>query len=67
MTTFRFPLAAQAPPQVAQVVGDHAQTYLYAIERGLKEPGAPILFRIGMLYGKSIEWLLTGSDGGGIR
>jgi transcriptional regulator with XRE-family HTH domain len=34
-----------------------------AIERGLKEPRATILFRIARLYGKSIEWLLTGSDG----
>jgi hypothetical protein len=28
-----------------------------------EESGASILFRIARLYGKSIEWLLTGSDG----
>jgi transcriptional regulator with XRE-family HTH domain len=37
-----------------------AQSYLSAIERGLKEPSATILFRIAKAYGKSIEWLLTG-------
>ena len=36
---------------------------LKSCERGLKEPGATILFRIARLYGKSIEWQLTGSDG----
>jgi hypothetical protein len=41
-----------------------AQTYISAIDRGLKEPGATILFRTVKLYGKSIKWLLTGSDGG---
>ncbi len=38
---------------------------LKSCERGLKEPGATILFRIARLYGKSIEWLLTGSEGEG--
>jgi transcriptional regulator with XRE-family HTH domain len=42
-----------------------AQSYISAIERGLKEPSAAILFRIAMLHGKAIEWLLTGSDGKG--
>jgi transcriptional regulator with XRE-family HTH domain len=39
-----------------------AQSYLSAIERGLKEPSATILLRIATLYGKSLEWLLTGID-----
>jgi hypothetical protein len=38
---------------------------LKSCERGLKEPGATILFRIAKLYGKSIEWLLMGRDGKG--
>ena len=38
------------------------QSYLSAIERGKKEPGAAVLFRIARLYGKSIEWLLTGIE-----
>ena len=40
-----------------------AQSYLSAIERGQKEPSATILFRIAKLYGKTMEWLLTGRDG----
>ena len=36
------------------------QSYLSAIERGKKEPGAAVLYRIAKRYGKSIEWLLTG-------
>jgi transcriptional regulator with XRE-family HTH domain len=40
-----------------------AHSQLLAIERGLKEPGATILFRIAKLYRKSIEWLMTGSGG----
>ena len=36
------------------------QSYLSAIERGLKEPSAAILLRIAKLYGKTIEWLLIG-------
>jgi transcriptional regulator with XRE-family HTH domain len=41
-----------------------AQSYISAIERGEKECGAVILFRISKLYGKSIEWLLTGHEMG---
>jgi transcriptional regulator with XRE-family HTH domain len=41
-----------------------AQSHLSAIERGLKEPSATILFRISRLYDKNIEWLLTGNDSG---
>lgn len=40
-----------------------AQSYLSAIERGLKEPSATILLRIAKHYGRSMEWLLTGSEG----
>jgi len=42
-----------------------AQSYISAFDRGQKEPGATTLFRIAWLYGKSIEWLLTGRDGEG--
>jgi hypothetical protein len=38
---------------------------LKSCDLGLKEPGATILFRIARLYGKSIEWLLAGSEGEG--
>ncbi|MGC1781727.1 MAG: helix-turn-helix transcriptional regulator [Acidobacteriaceae bacterium] len=38
------------------------QSHLSAIERGKKEPSASVLHRIAMRYGKTIEWLLTGSD-----
>jgi transcriptional regulator with XRE-family HTH domain len=47
--------------ELADAVGV-AQSYVSAIERGEKEPGAVILFRLSKLYGKSIEWLLTGID-----
>lgn len=39
-----------------------AQSHLSAIERGKKEPGAAVLYRIAKRYGKSIEWLLTGVE-----
>ena len=39
-----------------------AQSYISAIERGQKEPGAIVLFKIARLHGKTIEWLLTGND-----
>jgi transcriptional regulator with XRE-family HTH domain len=38
------------------------QSHLSAIERGKKEPGVAVLFRIAKQYGKSIEWLLTGVE-----
>jgi transcriptional regulator with XRE-family HTH domain len=47
--------------ELADAVGV-AQSFVSAIERGEKEPGAVILFRISKLYGKSIEWLLTGNN-----
>ena len=39
-----------------------AQSHISAAERGQKEIGVVSLYRIARLYGKSIEWLLTGSD-----
>jgi len=39
-----------------------AQSYVSDIERGQKEAGAVVLFRIARLYGKTIEWLLTGVE-----
>ena len=37
-----------------------AQSYLSALERGEKEPGAAVLFAITQEFGKSVDWLLTG-------
>jgi transcriptional regulator with XRE-family HTH domain len=37
-----------------------AQSYLSALERGEKEPGATILLAISREFGKSVDWLLTG-------
>lgn len=48
--------------EMARAVGV-AQSHLSAIERGKKEPGAAVLYRIAKRYGKSIEWLLTGVEG----
>lgn len=48
--------------EMAYIVGV-GQSHLSAIERGKKEPGAAVLFRIAKRYGKSIEWLLTGVEG----
>jgi transcriptional regulator with XRE-family HTH domain len=39
-----------------------AQSHISAIERGKKEPSATILFKIARMYGKTVEWLLTGVD-----
>jgi DNA-binding XRE family transcriptional regulator len=47
--------------QFAHAVGV-TQSHVSAIERGQKEIGVVPLFRIARLYGKTIEWLLTGSD-----
>jgi transcriptional regulator with XRE-family HTH domain len=38
------------------------QSHVSAIERGVKEPGALVLYRIAKLYGKTVEWILTGTD-----
>jgi len=47
--------------EMAKEVGI-GQSHLSAIERGIKEPGAGVLYRIAMRSGKTIEWLLTGRD-----
>ncbi len=39
-----------------------AQSRISAIERGQGEVGALILLRIARHYGKSIEWLLKGTE-----
>lgn len=39
---------------------DVAQSYLSALERGEKEPGAAVLLAICQEFGKSVDWLLTG-------
>jgi transcriptional regulator with XRE-family HTH domain len=47
--------------EFAEAIGI-TQSHVSAIERGQKEIGVVTLFKIARLYGKSIEWLLTGSD-----
>jgi transcriptional regulator with XRE-family HTH domain len=42
-----------------------AQSHVSAIERGKKEPSATILLKIARIYGKTVEWLLTGVDNHG--
>jgi len=37
-----------------------AQSYLSALERGEKEPGAAVLLAISREFGKSVDWLLAG-------
>jgi transcriptional regulator with XRE-family HTH domain len=39
-----------------------AQSYLSALERGEKEPGAAVLLAISREFGKSVDWLLTGKE-----
>jgi transcriptional regulator with XRE-family HTH domain len=39
-----------------------AQSHISAIERGQKEMGVVPLLRLARFYGRSIEWILTGSD-----
>jgi transcriptional regulator with XRE-family HTH domain len=39
-----------------------SQNHLSMMERGKVEIGAEILLRIGLEFGKSLEWLLTGED-----
>ncbi len=39
-----------------------AQSYLSALERGEKEPGAAVLLAISREFGKSVDWLLTGDE-----
>ena len=38
------------------------QSYLSALERGIKEPGATVLLAISREFGKSVDWLLTGEQ-----
>jgi transcriptional regulator with XRE-family HTH domain len=38
-----------------------AQSHISAIEHGQKEFSVTILLRIATLYGKTMEWLLTGT------
>jgi transcriptional regulator with XRE-family HTH domain len=37
-----------------------AQSYLSALERGEKEPGAGVLLTISQEFGRSVDWMLTG-------
>lgn len=37
-----------------------AQSYLSALERGEKEPGAAVLLAISQEFTRSVDWLLTG-------
>jgi transcriptional regulator with XRE-family HTH domain len=39
-----------------------AQSYLSALERGEKEPGARVLLAISREFGTSVDWLLTGEE-----
>ncbi len=39
-----------------------AQSYLSALERGEKEPGAAVLLAISQEFDKSVDWLLTGKE-----
>jgi transcriptional regulator with XRE-family HTH domain len=38
------------------------QSHISAVERGHAEMGVVPLLRIARMYGKTVEWLLTGSD-----
>jgi transcriptional regulator with XRE-family HTH domain len=46
---------------IAEAIGV-AQSHISAIEHGQGEIGALILLRLSRHYGRSIEWLLTGTD-----
>ncbi len=48
--------------ELAEALGI-AQSHVSAIERGQTEIGAVVLLRIARFYGKTMEWLLTGSTG----
>ena len=47
--------------EFAETIGV-GQSHISAIERGIKEPGALVLYRIAKYYGKTVDWLLTGVD-----
>jgi transcriptional regulator with XRE-family HTH domain len=38
------------------------QSHLSALEHGAKEPGAAVLLAIRRVFGKSVDWLLTGEE-----
>jgi transcriptional regulator with XRE-family HTH domain len=58
---FRSFEALSEPDEFAKTIGV-SRGHLSRIERGEKEIGAQILLNIARLYGKSIEWLLTGQN-----
>ena len=39
-----------------------SQSYFSTMERGEVEIGAAILLRIGRVFGRTVEWLLTGEE-----
>ena len=47
--------------EFAETIGV-GQSHISAVERGIKEPGALVLYRIAKYYGKTVDWLLTGVD-----
>ena len=47
--------------EFAEMIGV-GQSYISAIERGVKEPGTLVLYRIAKVFGKTVEWILTGTD-----
>jgi transcriptional regulator with XRE-family HTH domain len=52
-----------AQTQFARAIGI-SQGQLSRYEKGRSEIGAEILLRLSRRSGKTIEWLLTGKDGG---
>lgn len=47
--------------ELAEAIGI-GQSHISAIEKGEKEIGAAVLFRLAKFFGKSMEWILTGAD-----
>ncbi|MBV8114692.1 MAG: helix-turn-helix transcriptional regulator [Silvibacterium sp.] len=47
---------------LAKAVGV-GQSHISAIEKGKREIGGALLYRLAKHYGKTMEWLLTGIDG----
>lgn len=47
--------------ELAEALGI-AQSHVSTIERGLKEPSPTILLKIATHYGKSLDWLVTGTE-----
>ncbi len=47
--------------EFAEIIGI-SQGYLSAIERGEKEAGAEILLRIAKYCGRTLDWLVTGTE-----